>query len=183
MKLINLRSWREDRRHERQQQFIATSVGMVVFAAVLVIGAGFYMNGQITKQQARNDYLRQETSKLDVKIREIKALKEKRERLLERLQAIQELQGNRPVIVHVLDELVRVLPEQVYYNSVSRKGDTLSIQGMAEANTNVSGLMRNMDSSDWFKNPNLRTVTRNDQRKQFVMSVRLSKPVEEKEGS
>ncbi len=180
--LINLRPWREDRRKERQQRFLVTSLLFVAIAGGLVFGAGFYIESQTRKQLQRNDYMRQEIARLDVKIKEIQELKAQRARLLERLQAIQDLQGNRPVIVRVFDELVRVLPEELYYSSLSRTGETLHVNGHARANKDVSKLMRSMDRSDWFKEPNLSSVGRGEDYKNFNMRVELSRP-QQKEGS
>lgn len=174
--LINLRAWREDRRQARQRNFATTSLLFVILAGVVVFGAGFYVESQTDKQQTRNNYLQQEITNLDSKIKEIKELKEKRARLLERLQAIQELQGNRPVIVRVFDDLVRVLPEDLWYSSLSRSGETLSINGSAKANKDVSQLMRRLDRSPWFTEPNLSTVGRGEQYKTFKLQVGLSKP-------
>ncbi|MEH6650291.1 MAG: PilN domain-containing protein [Motiliproteus sp.] len=175
--LINLRSWREDRRRDRQQRFLVSSVVTAVIAGVLVWGAGAYIESNTKKQQKRNNYLRQEMSSLDSKIKEIKELRNKRERLLERLRAIQDLQGNRPVIVRVFDELVRVLPEELYYSSLTRTGESLHIVGRAQSNRDVSMLMRSIDRSPWFKEPNLSSVGKGgDQYKNFDMRVVLSKP-------
>lgn len=174
--LINLRPWREDRRQARQKNFVATSLLFVILAGATVFAAGFYVESQTDKQVTRNDYLRTEISNLDSKIKEIKELKEKRARLLERLHAIQELQGNRPVIVRVFDDLVRVLPEDLWYSSLNRNGERLSIDGRAKANKDVSQLMRSLDRSPWFAEPNLSSVGRGDQYKTFKLQVGLSKP-------
>ncbi|RDE19110.1 pilus assembly protein PilN [Motiliproteus coralliicola] len=182
--LINLRSWREDRRKERQQRFLTSSVLVAILAAAAVWGTGFYIEHNTKQQQLRNDYLRQEMAKLDSKIKEIKELRAKRERLLERLRAIQELQGNRPVIVRVFDELVRVLPDELYYSNLSRKGESLHVQGRALSNRDVSTLMRNLDRSSWFSEPNLSKVGKSgDLYKNFDMRVGLTKPKPEEEGS
>ncbi|MCW8884481.1 MAG: PilN domain-containing protein [Motiliproteus sp.] len=180
--LINLRPWRDDRRKERQQRFVVTSVMVALLAGAVVFGTGFYIETQTKRQIARNDYMRQEMAQLDTKIREIKQLKEKRARLLERLEAIQELQGNRPIIVRVFDELVRVLPEDLYYSTLSRSGEVLTVRGRASANKDVSRLMRSLDRSPWFSEPNLSNVGRGDGFKSFDMRVGLSKPKPE-EGS
>ncbi len=177
--LINLRSWREDRRRDRQQRFVASSFATALLAGLIVWGAGSYIINNTKQQQQRNDYLRQEMARLDSKITEIKELRAKRERLLERLRAIQELQGNRPVIVRVFDELVRVLPDELYYSSLTREGGSLHVIGKAQSNRDVSMLMRNIDRSAWFKEPNLSSVGRGDGvYKNFDMRVRLDKPKE-----
>lgn len=177
--LINLRSWREDRRRDRQQRFVASAFAAAMLAGVLVWSAGAYIESNTLKQKQRNNYLTQEMAKLDSKIAEIKELRNKRERLLERLRAIQELQGNRPVIVRVFDELVRVLPEELYYSSLTRQSESLHIVGRAQSNRDVSMLMRNIDRSPWFKEPNLSSVGKGgDLYKNFDMRVALSKPKE-----
>ena len=82
-----------------------------------------------------------------------------REQLLSRMKVIQDLQGTRPVIVRVFDELVRTLPDGLFYESLKRDGNELKIQGKAESNNRISGLMRNFESSEWFSNPNLTDVS------------------------
>ena len=182
--LINLRAWREDRRRDRQQRFVASSLAAALFAGAIVWGTGSYIDNNTLKQQQRNNYLRQETASLDSKIAEIKDLRAKRERLLERLRAIQELQGNRPVIVRVFDELVRVLPDELYYTTLTRQGETLHINGRAQSNGDVSTLMRNIDRSPWFKEPNLSSVGKGGELyKNFDMRVELSRPKPEDGGS
>lgn len=174
--LINLRAWREDRRQARQRTFASTSFLFLILAAVTVFGTGFYIESQTDKQLARNDFLREEIKTLDTRVKEIKELKEKRARLLERLQAIQELQGNRPVIVRVFDDLVRVMPEDLWYKTLNRRGEQISIDGSAKTNKDVSQLMRNLDRSPWFSEPNLKNVGRGPQHKTYQLQVGLSKP-------
>ncbi|WP_207060595.1 PilN domain-containing protein [Motiliproteus sp. SC1-56] len=180
--LINLRPWREDRRKDRQQRFVVSTFFTTIMAIVLVWAVGFYIQTQTTKQQNRNSFLTQEMAKLDSKIEEIRTLRAQRERLLERLQAIQDLQGNRPVIVRTFDELVRVLPDELYYTALTRQGESLHVTGRAQNNKDVSALMRNLDRSEWFKNPNLSTVGKGDTYKNFDMNVGLTKPQRKQEG-
>jgi type IV pilus assembly protein PilN len=96
---------------------------------------------------------------LDKKIKEIKELKAEKQKLLDRMKVIQDLQGTRPIIVRVMDELVRSLPDGLYYQNLKRTGDEISITGMAESNNRISGLMRNFESSEWFASPNLKDVS------------------------
>ena len=74
------------------------------------------------------------------------------------MQVIQDLQGNRPVIVRVFDELVRTMSKGVFYGDLSMRGNNLTVTGIAESNNRISALMRNLDSSNWFSNPNLRSI-------------------------
>lgn len=155
---INLLPWREERRKQKQHEFVA----MLIFAAI-VAGLIFWLwkgmvEGQIADQQSRNNHIQSAISKLDTQIKEIKELQRRRDELVARMKVIQELQGNRPTIVYVFDQMVRTLPDGVYYTLVERSGDTYTIEGVAESNNRISRLMRNLDASDWFVEPNLLNV-------------------------
>ncbi|MFT6029176.1 MAG: type IV pilus assembly protein PilN [Oleiphilaceae bacterium] len=159
MSSINLRPWREELRAERQKQFITTLAGALIVAAGLVFLWQDYVGSQIEYQNSRNAYLKTSMVDLDKKIKEIKELTTERQRLLDRMKVIQDLQGTRPIIVRVMDELVRSLPDGLYYESLIRNGDEISIKGLSESNNRISGLMRNFEGSDWFANPNLKDVS------------------------
>ncbi|WP_313332859.1 PilN domain-containing protein, partial [Pseudomonas oryzihabitans] len=108
-------------------------------------------------------------------------LKTRRQQLLARMKIIQDLQGNRPVIGHVFDQLVRTLPDGVYFRELKMQGDTLSISGEAESNNRVSNLMRNLDASDWFASPTLIEVKATtagavDQANTFQLTVKQTQP-------
>ncbi|CEA03800.1 fimbrial assembly family protein [Pseudomonas saudimassiliensis] len=181
MARINLLPWREQLREERKKQFISILVLIVLFAGLLIFLGDRNLNGKIDQQNARNDFLRKEISLLDGRIKEIEQLQARRTQLLDRMKIIQDLQGNRPIIVRVFDELARTLPEGVYFTSVDMKGPVISIKGGAESNSRVSNLMRQMDASDWLTTPNLtavKAVTQGalDQANVFEMSVRQTEP-------
>lgn len=176
MARINLRAWREEQATERQRQFVVNIVAAAFLAAVLVFLVGFYFDLQTDRQKARNSYLKQEIAQLDVQLKEIKELKATRARLLDRLNAIQELQGTRPLIVRSFDEMVRVQPDGVYYLSLDRKGDKISMVGRAEKSDDVSSLMRRIYASVWFGEPNLSTVADDSGMKKFNLSVPVLKP-------
>lgn len=202
MAKINLRPWREERAAARQKDFVTNLLASGLFAAVLVFLAGYYLDIQTDRQSTRNQFLQTKISELDARIKEIEELKRQRERLLERLNAIQELQGNRPIIVRNFDELVRVLPDGVHYTLLERrengfddnkaatsKKDSLKITGLALQNKDVSDLMRNLHDSIWFEEPDLSKVGAIDNKKKeqaqpvaganvrvFDLSVALSKP-------
>lgn len=188
MPSINLRPWREELRAERQKQFITMLVGIVIVACGLVFLWQNSVTSQIEYQKSRNSYLQTSMKELDKKIKEIEQLKAQRKELLSRMKVIQDLQGTRPVIVRVFDELVRTLPDGLYYDSLDRKADMLAIKGMAESNNRISGLMRNFENSVWFAEPNLTDVSSvkgEDGLNRFDMSVKQVTPVDpqEKEGA
>lgn len=184
MARINLLPWREQLREERKQRFLVALGGTLAIAAGLVFLAGQYLDGAIGQQSARNDFIKKEIAVLDERIKAIKELKERRAQLLERMKIIQDLQGNRPVIGHVFDQLVRTLPDGVYFTELTRAEKIISITGAAESNNRVSGLMRNLDASEWLVNPVLtevKAVTAGaiDQANVFQLTVQQTQPGED----
>ncbi len=158
MARINLLPWREKLREERRQRFLMTLGGILAGAAGLLFLSDQYLSLAIEQQSARNDFLRKEIAVLDARIKEISELRTRRQQLLERMKIIQDLQGNRPIIVRVFDQLARTLPEGVHFSELSMAGKSIAIKGAAESNSKVSSLMRNLDGSDWLAAPNLTEV-------------------------
>ncbi|MDD3448090.1 MAG: PilN domain-containing protein, partial [Gammaproteobacteria bacterium] len=158
MARINLLPWREERRKERQRQFLGMLVGFALLAGAIVLYVHMHIGWMIDDQEARNNYLNQEIAILDKKIQEIQELEKEKARLLAHMKIIQELQANRPVVVHLFDEMVKTIPEGVFYNNLERRGTTLTMRGVAESNTRVSALMRNTEASDWVTSPKLNII-------------------------
>ena len=155
---INLLPWREARRQERKKQFLIGLGATLAGAAMSLLLWDLTVNSRIDYQQSRNQYLRTQIALLDQEVAEIRDLQRKRNQLIERMRVIQALQGNRPVIVRLLDQLVRTVPDGVFYTSLETKANVVSIEGVAESNNRVSSLMRRLDASDWLENPNLDAV-------------------------
>jgi type IV pilus assembly protein PilN len=182
---INLLPWREARREERKRAFLSVLGLVAAVAVVTILLADRAVNTQIDNQNARNDYITANIRELDKQVEEIKDLQRKRNQLIERMRVIQELQGNRPIIVRVLDQLVRTVPDGVFYTRVSAKGQEISIDGVAESNNRVSSLMRRLDASDWLKDPNLDKVSAapafGDQANTFLLTVKVDLPEKDAE--
>ena len=181
MARINLLPWREQLREDRRKQFLVILGGIFVLSCGAVFLGDQYLSGEIARQEARNAFIQQNIAQLDVRIKEISELKTRRQQLLARMKIIQDLQGNRPVIGHVFDQLVRTLPDGVYFSERKMQGDTLSISGEAESNNRVSNLMRNLDASDWFASPALIEVKATtagavDQANTFQLTVKQTQP-------
>ena len=159
MARINLLPWREELRKQKQQDFF----GMLGFAAIIaaaVVGLmHFYHVQLISRQEDRNKYLQGEIGLLDKKIKEIQELEREKQRLLDRMRAIEQLQGNRPLIVHFFDELIDSLPEGVSVANVSQKGTIITITGSAQSNARVSSFMRNLEKSNWLTDPHLDVIS------------------------
>lgn len=187
MARINLLPWREQLREERKKQFLSILVLVVIAAGLLVFLGDRTLDAKTSHQNARNEFLRKEIRLLDARIKEIDQLQAERTQLLDRMKIIQDLQGNRPIIVRVFDEMVRTLPDGVHFTSVNMKGSLVGIKGGAESNSRVSNLMRQMDASDWLTAPNLtavKAVTQGalEQANEFEMSVRQTEPGAAAEG-
>lgn len=180
MAKINLRPWREELREEKQKDYLGILFLVVLAAGVIWWFTNGALNSAISEQQSRNQYLKTQSDALDKKIVEIRELREKREELLDRMRLIQELQGNRPVIVRVFDEMARVMPEEVFFIKVDTEDKRFTIKGKASSNDQISQLMRNFDASPWFINPNLLSVKAgNDGLNEFDMLVDQSRPAKD----
>ena len=158
MARINLLPWREQLREERKQRFLVTlaAVAGVCVALLLLVGQG--LDSAVEAQAARNNLLRKEIAQLDGRIAEIGELRAQRQQLLERMKVIQDLQGNRPVTARVFDQILRTLPDGVYFTSLKMVGSRIAITGVAQTNERVSTLMRNLDASDWLQSASLSEV-------------------------
>ena len=168
MSRVNLLPWREAVRKERQNQFIAT-IGVVAAIALAVWGAVHFLYIQkIDYQASRNSYIESNIKALDKKIAEIKELEKQKQSLLARMRAIEQLQGNRPLIVRLFDEIVMSLPDGVSLSMLKQKGKEVTITGAAESNARVSSFMRNMEKSEWIQKPSLDIIeTKSEQNKKI----------------
>jgi type IV pilus assembly protein PilN len=180
MAKINLLPWREQRREQQRKEFLAV-LGAVAAAGVLVALIGHLLiNGQIDYQNERNQYLKTHIAALDKQVAEIKELQTRRNQLIDRMKVIQDLQGTRPLIVRIFDEIVRTLPDGVYFRGMERTGQLITIRGTAESNNRVSSLMRRLDASAWFSEPTLKGVKANpgfgEQANDFDLTVKVSMP-------
>jgi type IV pilus assembly protein PilN len=158
MPRINLLPHRESKRKERKLKFF---VALAAAAGVGLVTAGalYLMYGSmIDSQEHRNDMLRAQIKKLDKQIEEINDLESAKQKFIARMEIIEKLQRSRPEIVHVFDTIVRTLPEGVYLTSVEQNDKKLKFQGVAQSSTRVSTFMRNLDGSQWLRNPELLVV-------------------------
>jgi type IV pilus assembly protein PilN len=158
MPRINLLPWRESDRKRRRQEFMLSIVAVLGSAALVTLIGRWEMSGAIAHQEARNTELAKEISRLDDQIKEIEGLERQKDALIARMSIIETLQRSRPEIVHVFDELVRVLPEGVYLTYLKQTGPKIEMRGVAQSSTRVSTFMRNIDASDWLSDPSLQIV-------------------------
>lgn len=158
MPSINLLPWREAERKTRQRDFGVAMAGSVIAGIAVVMLTMFAYSQMIAAQESRNTRLEAEIAELEKSITEIDNLERQKERLIARMEIIEQLQKSRPEIVHLFDELVRQLPEGVYLTGMKQTGSRVEIRGVAQSSTRVSALMRQIDSSDWLGDPEVERV-------------------------
>ena len=173
---INLLPHRELARAARRRQFNAM-LGLAVAAGVIVVLVGHsVIAARQSTQEARNAFLDQEIVKLDAQISEIKKIREQTQALLARKQVVETLQSNRSEVVHLFDQMIRLLPEGLYLKSFKQAGNVVTLSGYTQSSARVSTLMRNLESSPWFDTVNLieiKAATVNNLRaNEFVLTVR-----------
>ena len=158
MPRINLLPWREAERKKRQRDFGVAMAGGVVAAIAGILATMFVYGQMISSQEDRNQRLTDEIVELEKSITEIDGLERQKERLLARMEIIEELQKSRPEIVHLFDEIARQLPEGVYLTGLKQQGSRLEVRGIAQSSTRVSALMRQVDASEWMTDPEVDRV-------------------------
>jgi len=185
MPRINLLPWREELRNERQKNFAISAVVAILLAAAVTWSANFYMQGRVDYQNDRNQRLESEISRLDALIEEIAGLERQKDRLLARMEIIEELQRSRPDSVHLFEDLVRIVPEGVFYTDMTQVDKRIEISGVAESNARVSALMKNVEKSEWLEEPGLNVieaVTRDQTRRsQFTVSAKQASETDEED--
>lgn len=182
MPKINLLPWREELLAQRNQQFGIIAAIFAAVAVLIIVAVSFYYGLLIDNQKARNEYMRGEIAKLDGKIKAIEGLEREKERLLQRINAIQKLQTNRTEIVHLFDETVRRIPDGVFLTSIKQDANRLTMNGIAESNTRVSEFIRNIEKSVWMTSPRIEEIKRNKgssalaRTNSFILQLQQSRP-------
>ena len=158
MPQINLLPWRQQERARRQKEFGLWALGAVLAAGAVTLFTSWGYSAAIDRQHERNALLKGEIAELDKQITEILGLEAQRKRLEARMDIITKLQRSRPEVVHVFDQMARMLPDGVYLSSVKQSDKKLELKGVAQSSTRVSTLMRNIEASAWLTDPQLQVV-------------------------
>ena len=159
MILINLLPHREEKRIQRKQRFFA-ALGMSALIGLVLVALWYGIQQQmIGSQQARNDFLKSEIAKLDEEIKDVSTLKSEIEALKARQKAVEDLQTDRNMPVHILNELARQTPEGIYLKSIKQDGQFVTVTGVAQTNERVSAFLRNTgNNSPWLERPELQEI-------------------------
>jgi type IV pilus assembly protein PilN len=153
---INLLPHREMRRERRKKDFIGLGILTAIVAAAIVFLVGVYNSNQISRQEERNEFVKKKNEELDNKIKEIASLRQEIEALKARQKAVEDLQSDRTVPVHILDELVKYTPEGIFFKQIRQEEKKLTLVGLAQSNEKVSELLRNLQgNTPWMERPEL----------------------------
>jgi type IV pilus assembly protein PilN len=184
--LINLLPHREAKRRQRKRAFFVGLAACAV-AGVAIVGLWYSVLMQMTSaQESRNQFLKTEIARLDAQIKDIATLRGEIEALKARQKAVEDLQTDRNVPVHLLNELAKQTPEGVYLTTIRQTGQVVAVTGVAQTNERVSELLRNtLYNSEWLEKPELveikssqlQTAARDSRRLyEFSMRVSLKRP-------
>jgi len=182
---INLLPHREIRRKQQQKQFfimlgVVVAIGATIWGAVHVT-----LEDEFDSQVGRNKYIQDEIEKLDKQIAEIQKLKDQTAALLARKRVVETLQSTRSEVVHLMDQLVRQLPDGVYLKSIRQSDTKVTITGYTQSQARVSTLMRNLDSSPHLERPGLteiKSATVGSQRlNEFNLSINVTRAAVQEE--
>ncbi|HLS82895.1 MAG TPA: PilN domain-containing protein [Steroidobacter sp.] len=179
MPRINLVPWREAERKRKRQEFGVGVVAALALGVLIAFGVRMQMQSAIDAQNERNSYLTSEIAALDKQIAEILDLEQQKQRLVARMQVIEQLERSRPEIVHLFDQLVRTIPDGVHLTSVKQTNRRIQLKGTAQSSTRVASYMRNIDSSDWLAEPALdilQTKGRGDAGSDFTLNAVQENP-------
>ena len=158
MPRINLLPWREADRKRKRQEFLVGIGGAVAIAVLLGLFAKLQLQASIDHQAGRNQLIKEQITEVDKQITEILGLEAQKQRLVARMEVIDQLQRSRPGVVHLFDQLVRTIPDGVYFTAIKQTGGKVQLNGVAQSQTRVSALMRNIEASEWLAEPALEKV-------------------------
>lgn len=185
MAKINLLPWREELKKQQQQDFITALVLAVLLTCLLFAGGYFYIEDRISYQNRRNNYLDAEIAKIEAKIKSINLIKDKKNKLRDKIEIIENLQASRSEIVHVFDELRKITPEGIYLTSFIQLEHKITLKGFLMANSEVPMLMDAIVKSEWLKldGTGLKTIDgrERDEKEKYSQFVVLAKQVKRKD--
>ena len=182
MILINLLPHREEKRKRKKIAFFA-GLGIAAAAGLAIVGGWYVVVDQLKAAQLeRNQFMSAEIAKLEKEIADVASLKAEIASLTARQKAVEDLQIDRNLPVHILNELVKQTPEGMYFTGVKQDGQILTVTGIAQTQERVSQFLRNTAyNSEWLVSPDLIeskativTAANKEQKRLFDFSVRLT---------
>lgn len=181
MILINLLPHREAARKRRRDIFHVLLAGSALTGGVIAGAVFLWFQAAISLQQETNTLLDTEIKKLESQIKDIAGLEAEIKALRARQQAVEDLQSDRNLPVHLLTEIVNQLPDGVYIAKLTQVDQLVTINGVAQSNERVSELLRNLaNNTPWFSKPELLEIVSGtvalsprDQKRVYNFNVRV----------
>lgn len=170
MAKINLLPWRDELREQKKKQFVAFCAGVAALGVASVFSAWMYFDHKLEDQEQANQLIVSTNQNLDVQLKSLDGMQERRNAIIERMKLIQGLQGQRPVTVRLVDELVRVTPPTMFLTKFARTGDKFTIEGKAESPNTVAELLRNLEASPWYRNAFMNSFLAAEEKKDEIAS-------------
>ena len=158
MTKINLLPWRQELLKEKQKQFIYRIILSTLMSCVTILIVHVHIDTLYNYQEKRNQLLLKEIAILDLQIINIKTIEEKKRKLLTKIDLIQKLQQSRPQIVHLFDEIPKIIPDGLYLTKILQTGTDLIFEGKSTSNARVSELMRAIETSPWLQQPGITVI-------------------------
>lgn len=152
MAKINLLPWRDELREQRKKAFLGLTAAIAIAGVLAVAGTWMFFNHKLEDQNQANQLIMTTNQSLDEQLKSLDGLQEQRNAIVDRMRLIQELQGQRPVVVRLVDELVRVTPVNMYVTKFMRQGDKFTIEGRADNPNTVADFLRGLEASPWYRN-------------------------------
>jgi len=172
---INLLPWRAELRQQKKKEFFTVIGGAAIISAGIVLLVHIYVASLIDYQDSRNNLLKRETKVVEGKIKEIQDLEKQKEQLIARMRVIEQLQSNRPEVVHLFDEIAKLIPDGLYITQIKQKDRKVTLVGRAQSNARVSAFMRRLDDSNWFESPTLDVIStkidKSQKTREFTLNV------------
>lgn len=170
---INLLPWREESKKKQQQEYFTALAAVGIFALFIIFGVNQFFQAKIDGQLARNQFLKTEIQILDIRIGEIKKLREKKEALQKRMAVVEQLQRSRNVGTQVMDEVAKIVPTGVYLTSMEKKGNAIFVLGKSESNNHLSNLIREIESSELLTDPIMESIISADNKPKILSDFKM----------
>lgn len=155
---INLLPWRDDARIENKRQFAILAVATALVGVILIAVIHLTLSEKIARQEQRNNFLTENISSFSTEINLLKSLQKEKQQLLQSLNLIQDLHDSKFRVVRILDEVARLVPNQVHLTKILRTDSKIYFEGTASSNEKITLLMKKINELNWLNNPELNEI-------------------------
>lgn len=176
---VNLLPWREERRQRQHRRATRTAAVLVLITVAVLVGVWWSQDRDLNYQISRNQYLLNAIAEVEEQLEEINDIEERKEALLTRMAIILQLQAERVTLVRGMNELATTIPEGVFFSSLQRSPDGISLTGVAQSSSRISALMEQLTNTPSFDQPELNVINVGDTQEfeLWVSSVRSDQPL------